>query len=298
MVCRHSTYKAIVDCLCNLLPDAQAAENKSAFRTQPERDALYVLHIIIGFDVTTALEAGVIRRWLGQYPFGGTDASNDKKKKIVTEILDSMSYYEDSDFGRSMRAVLFCTSKCHSPRKEMVKHGLLDVPKGHEATVSTELPCREQWPGTDHVQEDWDMSENLLRVYSHTDWTRTDWAHRSVPGGTSNRPREESFEEQALRRRRREAMVLGEAGRPIERADIIERDSAALDRFGSQDLGSVEEEPEEEESEQPVAAVSDEDVEEELELSMQEIIQEESFKDRGWWGWLKRLRPHGLAPEL
>ena len=93
-------------------------------------------------------------------------------------------------------------------------------------------------------------------------------------------------------------MVLGEAGRPIERADIIERDSAALDRFGSQDLGSLEEGPEEEESEQPVAAVSDEDVEEELELLMQEIIQEESFKERGWWDWLKRLRPHGLAPEL
>ena len=93
-------------------------------------------------------------------------------------------------------------------------------------------------------------------------------------------------------------MVLGEAGRPIERADIIERDSGALDRFGSQDLGSLEEGPEEEESEQPVAAVSDEDVEEELELLMQEIIREESFKDPGWWGWLKRLRPHGLAPEL
>ena len=142
MVIRHSTYKAIVDCLCNLLPEAQAAENKSAFRTQPERDALYVLHIIIGFDITTALEAGVIRRWLGQYPFGGTDASKDKKKKIVTEILDSMSYYEDSDFGRSMRAVLFGTTQIPSLRKEMVEHGLLSVPKGHETTVSLELPRR------------------------------------------------------------------------------------------------------------------------------------------------------------
>ena len=267
MVCRHRTYRAIVDCLCDLLPDAQAAENKSAFRTQPERDALYVLHIILGFDVTTALEAGVIRRWLGQYPFGGTDASKDKRKEIVLEILDSRSYYEDSDFGRSMRGVLFCTSRCHSPRKEMVEHGLLDVPKGYENTVSIELPCREHWPETDHVQDDWDISENLIRSYSHTNWAR-----RSVPGGTSNRPREESFEEQALRRRRREAMVLGEAGRPIERADIIERDSAALDRFGSQDLESLEEEPEEEESEQPVAALSDEDVEEALEQMMQEVI--------------------------
>ena len=293
MICRHSTYKAIVDCLCNLLPEAQAAENKSAFRTQPERNALHVLHHILDFDVATALEAGVISRWLGQYPFGGTDASEDKKKKIVTEILDNISYYEDSDFGRTMRAMLFCMSRTPSLRKEMVEHGLLDFPKSHESTVGVELPRREQWPWTDHVQDDWDMSEALPRTYSHTNRTR-----RSVPVGTSNRPREESFEEQALRRRRREAMVLGEVGRPIERADIIERDSAALDPFGSQNLGSLEEESEEEESEQPVAAISDEDVEEELELLIQEIIQEESFKDRGWWDWLRRLRPDGLAPEL
>ena len=143
MVIRHSTYKAIVDCLCNLLPEAHAAENKSAFRTQPERDAVYVLHIILGFDVTTALEAGVIRRWLGEYPFGGTDASKDKKKIIVNEILESMSYYEDSDFGRSMRAMLFCMSKVPSLRKEMVEHRLLGLPKGHETLVSVELPRRE-----------------------------------------------------------------------------------------------------------------------------------------------------------
>lgn len=42
------------------------------------------------------------------------------------------------------------------------------------------------------------------------------------PRHTTHRVREESMEEQALRRRRRETMVLGESGRPIERADIFE----------------------------------------------------------------------------
>lgn len=91
-------------------------------------------------------------------------------------------------------------------------------------------------------------------------------------------------------------MVLGEIGRPIERADIIERDSTALDGFRSRGTTSQEDEAEVE-SEQPVPAVADEDVEEELELLMEEIIQAESIRDGGWWGWLRRLRPDGLAPQ-
>ena len=91
-------------------------------------------------------------------------------------------------------------------------------------------------------------------------------------------------------------MVLGEVGRPIERTDIIERDSVALDGFRAQIVRSLDDESEAE-SEQPVAAVADEDVEEELELLMEEVGQAESVRDGGWWGWLKRLRPDGLAPE-
>ena len=53
-------------------------------------------------------------------------------------------------------------------------------------------------------------------------------------------------------------MVLGEVGRPIERADIIERDSTALDGFQSQVIQSSFDGVEDE-SEQPVAAVTEED---------------------------------------
>lgn len=93
-------------------------------------------------------------------------------------------------------------------------------------------------------------------------------------------------------------MVLGEVGRPIERADIIERDSGALDGFIAQVTTASLDDESGEESEQPIAAIADEDVEEELELLMDEVIQAESRRDGGWWGWLKRLRPDGLAPEL
>lgn len=90
-------------------------------------------------------------------------------------------------------------------------------------------------------------------------------------------------------------MVLGELGRPIERADIIERDSTTIDEFRSRITASLDDELEGE-TEQPLAVVADEDVEEEMEL-LSHIIQAESMRERGWWGWLRRLRPDGLAPE-
>lgn len=92
-------------------------------------------------------------------------------------------------------------------------------------------------------------------------------------------------------------MVLGEIGRPIERADIIERDSAALDGVSVEVIASRFDESEED-SEQPVAAAVDEDVEETSEPSMDDISQPESTAAGGWWSWLARLRPDGLATEL
>ena len=65
-------------------------------------------------------------------------------------------------------------------------------------------------------------------------------------------------------------MVLGEVGRPIERADIIERDSAALEAFQSQVIPSSFDGAEDG-SEQPVAAVAEE-VEVEMEVEDSEIL--------------------------
>ena len=289
VICRHSTYKAIVDCLCNLLPEAQIAEKDPAFRIQPERNALYVIHQIVSMDVAKALEAGVISRWLAQYPFGGLNASTYNKKKTVMDLIDNGRFNEDSEFRDTMQSMLRYMSSTPALRKEMVEHGLLDVPKGNNITVDVNFFRCEKRPWTDYLQDDWEMTEASPRTYAYIDRTR-----RGIPVGTPNRLREDSFEEQALRRRRREAMVLGEVGRPIQRADIIERDSAALDEIPSPVMASLFDEREEE-SEQPVIAVADKDVEEELELLMEEITQSESTRHRGWWSWLTSLRPDGLA---
>lgn len=211
MDCSHSTYKAVVDCLCNLLPEAQRAEKRSAFRTQSERNALYVLHHILDFDVPKAVEVGVISRWLVQYPFGGMGASNYKKKKNVLEILENGSYYEDSDFGGTMRAMLLYMSRTSLLRKEMLEHGLLDFPKGNNIPVGLDFPRREQWLWTDDIKDDREMPENT----PSTDSYRARMRRGAVAEGASIRPMEESFEEQALRRRRREGAYISEMIIPV-----------------------------------------------------------------------------------
>ncbi len=73
-----------------------------------------------------------------QYPFGGADASRHKKKKTVTELIDSGPCHEDTDYRHTMRVTLSYMSRSPSLRQEMVEHGLLDL-KGKEITVDVEL---------------------------------------------------------------------------------------------------------------------------------------------------------------
>lgn len=78
------------------------------------------------------------------YPFGGANASKYQKQKTILEILDNASYYEDTDFGGTMRTMLFHMSTVLSLRRELVEHGLLDVPKGNDNAVSITLSCRKR----------------------------------------------------------------------------------------------------------------------------------------------------------
>ena len=236
---------------------ARIAEKNPTYRTQSERNALYFLDYILHLDVAKALEAGVISRWLAQYPFGGADASRDEKKEAIRDIIDNDSFYKDFEFRIIMRAMLWVMIDNDSIQKEMVEHGLLDAPKGNDVTVDVEIPHSEKRTWTDYTQDDWRMAETPAMI-AYIDRTRS-----GIPIGTSNRPREESFEEQALRRRRREAMVLGEIGRQIERADIIE--SAALDEFRSIVMPPLSDGTEASGSEWPVVEVADEEELEDLE---------------------------------
>lgn len=77
---------------------------------------------------------------------------------------------------------------------------------------------RQEWPASDEL-------------FVRADWPdgSPSWSSR----GTRMRQREDSPEERALRRRRREAIVLNESNRPVTQDDIIQRvDSGLRDAIG------------------------------------------------------------------
>ena len=229
------TFKALIDCLCNLIPEACTAEATKSYHSQAERDSISILvYILTEYDtgevrVTEALQAGLVSRWLANFPFGGPDASTARKKEIIWHIVKVDPLNDDSDFDFATGRLLYMAFRIPDVRKEMEKHGLIDAPDIDDADF---CPVRAR---------------------------------------ANDRPREESFEEQALRRRRREAIVLGENGRPIQREDIIERGPDPM------------EEPLEE---------SDES---EVEAELERLTEEVAIEERNRWSLLRRLRTASLA---
>ena len=231
------------------------------------------------------------------YPFGGRGSTLAEKRTIIRSIAIGEYVYEDCDFGYSMRTVLACCFRYHDLGMQLQKHGLYDtreetdehvdimlefnsrnnqgwraawrrIPEGAVRTSNGWTIGTEEYPDDTDLDEDWHESipEGAIR-------TREGYMVRANARGT-----EQSPEEQRLRRRRREAMVLGENGRPIQRQDIIEHHAMDLDG---------------------------ENVDDDLEPLMEEIAREadeetlaelRAENDRSWWGWLQRLRPDGLAP--
>ena len=86
----------------------------------------------------------MISRWLTQYPFRGTGTSKCKKKTII-DIIDNGPFYEDADFRNSMCTMLSVMSNNSLLRKEMVEHGLLDVPKGNDTAINVKLSRSGDW---------------------------------------------------------------------------------------------------------------------------------------------------------
>ncbi|MCJ1262645.1 hypothetical protein MMC22_002515 [Lobaria immixta] len=223
------TYRAIHTCLRNLNPEMHAFETavrekfektgpgtsrRNGNRTKPCQDALNILAALLQHNPQDAV-LGDFVGWVIEYPFGGYD-SPEEKKKITADITSW--YYEDP----AMHTILsWATGR-----------GLFD--KGGNSFEVEEIESEWMWSGP---------VEGVVES-------------ATMRGG--RRMREESIEEQALRRRRREAMVLGETGRPIERADIIERRNTGLEEEG---IGQEQEAP------------------------MTEIHEDEDVREQNWWDW-------------
>ncbi|KAL8644127.1 MAG: hypothetical protein Q9226_007923, partial [Calogaya cf. arnoldii] len=210
--------QSVVDCLSNLLPlslqyELARAEGKEVHRTETERDALELLYIfLLRFSVPVALDCDICGLWLEKYPFGGDLESQypgDKNSQLAARSYSLMN----RGSGREQDPDLFRVLNLIFTAGEAEESRLRDLYTGHSYLH-----------GREHNDEPDDDEHGFSQAWNEIHGTANPPDPGWVPmARTGNRVREESIEEQALRRRRREAMVLGEMGRPLESEDIIQR---------------------------------------------------------------------------
>ena len=190
-----TTYTALVNCLCHFL-DEHTEETCTTISpilptTRPlgEKKALNTLNIILQENIPAALEAGVVSRWLSKYPFPCAMDEPSRKQDLV--ILMKTWWTDDA-----VMSSIFSTLSSHPDgTKQLRKHGLM-------GSMMEE---------NDHDDDD-DMDSDVWMIDGED------------TAGTSRgrRMREGTAEEQAVRRRRREAMVLSDGGHPLGNDDIIQ----------------------------------------------------------------------------
>ncbi|KAJ5177510.1 Armadillo-like helical [Penicillium coprophilum] len=192
------TFTAIINCLCNLLEEhvekTSTTNSPILPKTRPmgEKKALIILNVLLSENIPDALEAGIITRWLCRYPFPCAIAEPSRRRDVV--ILMKTWWSDDI----VMSAIFSALSSHPDGIKQLRKHGLM-------GSMIEE---------NDHDDED-DGDSDVWMVDADE--------AGGIFGRTPRRPQEGSVEEQALRRRRREAMVLSDGGRPIGNDDIIQR---------------------------------------------------------------------------
>ncbi|KAI9044611.1 uncharacterized protein KD926_000522 [Aspergillus affinis] len=189
-----TTYTALVDCLCNFLEEHVEETSTTVSpifpKTRPlgEKKALSTLNHVLQENIPAALEAGVISRWLDKYPFPCALAEPSRRQDVV--ILMKTWWSDDS-----IMSSIFSTLSSHPEAiKQLRKYGLM---------------------GSLIEENDPDDEDSDVWMVDGEDTAGS----RHIPG---RRLRERSAEEQAVRRRRREAMVLSDGERPLGNDDIIQ----------------------------------------------------------------------------
>lgn len=189
-----STYTAIVDCLCFFLEEHVEETSTTVSpilpKTRPlgEKKALGVLNIILQENIPAALEAGVITRWLARYPFPCALSEPSRRQDVV--ILMRTWWSDDA-----VMSAIFNTLSTHPDgAKQLRKYGLM---------------------GSMMEENDQDETDSDVWMVDGEDTAGS----RHI---SARRPRDRTAEEQVVRRRRREAMVLSDGGRPLGNDDIIQ----------------------------------------------------------------------------
>ncbi|KAL8944169.1 MAG: hypothetical protein Q9216_000593 [Gyalolechia sp. 2 TL-2023] len=214
---KHTAVQSVINCLSLQLSLSYKFEigkikGEVIQRTQPERDALELLEMfLMQYGVTLALECNIFGLWLAKYPFGGNfeeQFPDNKAAQLAAKqkLIHQMSLGKDlNDLAMVGIITMILTSE------EAIKN-----------MFTYELMSRsiDKHKNTNENEREGEYSKIWYDVHGIP--TAPSMGLGPMMRG-GDRVRDESWEEQVLRRRRREAMVLGEMGRPIERENIIQR---------------------------------------------------------------------------
>lgn len=214
---------AVLKCLSHLYWEAYDfetafRETSHGYRTTHYSNALTILIRLLKYSTNYS---GLLP-WLESYPFGGFSDVKDKKKSIQRLMSETFSH-------EPMYAIML-----YAFRIPIVKSGLIRCNLVDREMVDK---CRQTlWIQTEDLGGMWSdggMFDNRGNITSFEE----DLARSRV------RARGGSFggipEERDVRRRRREAVLVGEAGRPIEAEDIfVPTYDETITNPPSPDLGS------------------------------------------------------------
>lgn len=182
-----------------------------------------------------ALNAGLVTRWLAKYPFPCALPENSRfnfKKSDVARLFDRMAWLTDDPL---MADIVLEVMQYPRGRKEMRDAGLQasryreNVDRGAHYS-GWDLPG---WVTAAEADNDVRMvgGEDTAGI---ADYDGDEHGDDASPGqqlsGAGRRPRsaERSREEEHLRRRHREAIVVAEHGAPLRRVNILQRENSQV----------------------------------------------------------------------
>ncbi|KAI5306354.1 hypothetical protein KEM56_001251 [Ascosphaera pollenicola] len=211
---------ALVECLCNFLPEHDQTyleyEARRVPRTRPsgESKALQVLNAVLSNNIAAAINAGVISRWLARYPF----PSLDSEERHGINNLIQYCYNYDTD----MATILSALGSHIDSSRQLRRYGLLAISK-----IVEDRSAFHDGPDGDDGDDDAEMgdfydstwpraAQSTLNAMLNSDLRNS----RSLSDLASNRRRQSppflTAAETAARRRRREAVIIDSADEDVE----------------------------------------------------------------------------------
>jgi hypothetical protein len=212
-----AAFSAIIECLANLLPlhqngPAVRADNPTAFspllplnRPPSETTALRILRkLLTDQNATIALAAGLVSKWLKQYPFPCTLTENGSRRQEVVKLFKTFWRHDDPLMAGIMAII------AHHPEglKQLRRHGLTGSSYG-EAEID--------FGGIEDIfMTDGEDTAGVPSVSSSGAAAGSSWSRRPLDPSSNQA-------ERAVRQRRREAAVYSEGNAPLTQDNIFQR---------------------------------------------------------------------------